>query len=186
MQSKPISLGATELVAGIESRIYLIRGQRVMLSHDLAALYGVETKVLLQSMRRNLERFPIDFQFSITNQELTSLRSQFVTSNSGEQASRGGLRYAPVAFTEQGIAMLSSVLRSPEAVAVNIQIMRTFVKLRSLLGEHKDLKHRLDELERKYDGHFKSVFDALHQLMDASATDQPYQANKIGFTKGQV
>jgi hypothetical protein len=164
--------GTTQLVAGIESKIYSIRGQRVMLSQDLAELYGIETKVLLQAVRRNLERFPEDFHFSLTNQEFTILRSQTVTS------SWGGTRYAPLAFTEQGVAMLSSVLRSPEAVAVNIQIMRTFVKLRSILAEHEDLKRQLAALERKYDGHFKIVFDAIKELM---TPPEPPKKKRIGF-----
>jgi ORF6N domain len=134
-----------------------------MFSHDLADLYGIETKVLLQAVRRNLDRFPEDFQFTLSNQEFTTLRSQTVTS------SWGGSRYAPIAFTEQGVAMLSNVLRSPEAVAVNIQIMRTFVKLRGILAEHEDMKRQLATLERKYDGHFKIVFDAIKGLMEPLA-----------------
>jgi ORF6N domain len=169
---KVVLSGATQLVTGIESKIYSIRGQRVMLSNDLADLYGIETKVLHQAVRRNLDRFPEDFQFSLTNQEFTILRSQTVTS------SWGGTRYAPLAFTEQGVAMLSSVLRSPEAVAVNIQIMRTFVKLRSILAEHEDLKRQLATLERKYDGHFKIVFDAIKELM---TPPEPVKKRRIGF-----
>ena len=168
----PVLVSNSQLIPGIESSIYSLRGQRVMLSHDLAALYGIETKVLLQAMRRNLNRFPEDFQFSLTNQELTNLRSQIVTS------SWGGTRYAPVAFTEQGVAMLSSVLHSPEAVAVNIQIMRTFVQLRSMLSEHQDLKRQLAAMERKYDGHFKVVFDAIKELM---TTPEPAKKKRVGF-----
>ena len=179
---KVISLGTTELIKGIESKIYMLRDQRVMLSSDLAELYGVETKVLLQAVRRNLDRFPFDFQFSLTNQEFAGLRSQTVTSNTG----RGGTRYAPMAFTEQGVAMLSSILNSPEAVAVNIQIMRTFVRLRHLLTANDDLKKKLDELESKYDKNFKIVFDAIHQLMDAPPVEKHYQSSKIGFTKDKA
>ena len=164
--------GTAQLVSGIESKIYSIRGQRVMLSHDLADLYGIETRVLMQAVRRNLDRFPEDFQFILTNQELTILISQTVTS------SWGGTRKSPMAFTEQGVAMLSSVLRSPEAVAVNIQIMRTFVTLRSMLAEHEDLKRQLATLERKYDGHFKIVFDAIKELM---APPEPPKKKRIGF-----
>ncbi len=164
--------GTTQLVDGIESKIYSVRGSRIMFSHDLAELYGIETKVLLQAVRRNLDRFPSDFQFSLTNQEFTILRSQTVTS------SWGGTRYAPMAFTEQGVAMLSSVLRSPEAVAVNIQIMRTFVRLRSMLAEHEDLKRQLATMERKYDGHFKAVFDAIRDLM--TPPELP-KKRRIGF-----
>ena len=168
--------GTTELVSGIESKIYLIRGLRVMLSHDLAQLYKVETRVLMQSVRRNLDRFPSDFQFLLTSQELTVLISQFVTS------SWGGTRKAPMAFTEQGVAMLSSVLKSPEAVAVNIEIMRTFVKLRTMLSEHSDLKRKLNSLEKKYDDNFKMVFDAIHQMMDEPGPGA-YGRRRIGFTK---
>ena len=168
--------GTTQLVAGIESKIYFVRNCRVILSHDLAELYGIETKVLLQAVRRNLDRFPGDFQFSLTNQEFTILRSQTVTS------SWGGSRYSPMAFTEQGVAMLSSVLKSPEAVAVNIEIMRTFVKLRGMLNEHADLKRKLNSLEKKYDDNFKMVFDAIHQLMDEPVPG-PYGRRRIGFIK---
>ena len=159
-------------VAAIEAIIFKLRGHRVMLSHDLAGLYGVETKVLMQAVRRNLDRFPEDFQFTLTTDEFANLRSQNVTS------SWGGTRYAPMAFTEQGVAMLSSVLRSPEAVAVNIQIMRTFVRLRSLLAEHEGLKRQLAALKRKYDGHFKAVFDAINMLM---APPDFFKKKRIGF-----
>jgi hypothetical protein len=172
IKKKVVLQGTTEIVSGIESKIYSIRGTRVMLSHDLAQLYGIETRVLMQAVRRNLDRFPVDFQFLLTNQELTILISQSVTS------SWGGTRKAPMAFTEQGVAMLSSVLRSPEAVAVNIQIMRTFVRLRSILAEHEDLKRQLAAMERKYDGHFKAVFDAIKELM---TPPEPPKKKRIGF-----
>jgi hypothetical protein len=172
IKKKVVLQGTTEIVSGIESKIYSIRGTRVMLSHDLAQLYGIETRVLMQAVRRNLDRFPVDFQFLLTNQELTILISQSVTS------SWGGTRKAPMAFTEQGVAMLSSVLRSPEAVAVNIQIMRTFVRLRSILAEHEDLKRQLATMERKYDGHFKAVFDAIKELM---TPPEPPKKKRIGF-----
>ena len=175
-QKKVIPAGTMQLVNGIESKIYMVRGQRVMMSTDLAELYGVETKVLLQSVRRGANRFPQDFAFSLTDQEFTILRSQVVTS------SWGGSRYAPMAFTEQGVAMLSSVLRSPQAVSVNIEIMRTFVKLRSMLAEHEDMKRKLNALEKKYDDNFKVVFDAIHHLMDGPKPSA-YSRRKIGFTK---
>jgi hypothetical protein len=168
--------GTTYLVAGVESKIYDIRGQRVMLSTDLAALYRVEPRVLMQAVNRNIERFPEDFAFSLSNQELANLKSQIVIS------SWGGARKPPTAFTEQGVAMLSSVLRSPEAIAVNIEIMRTFVKLRGMLAEHTDLKRKLNALERKYDDNFKAVFEAIHSLMDAPAASG-YSRRRIGFTK---
>ena len=140
-------------------QILVIRGQKVMLDSDLAPLYGVSTKALVQAVRRNTARFPVDFMFQLTPDEFSTLRSQFVTSNR-----RGGRRYAPLAFTEQGVAMLSSVLRSPRAVQANIQIMRAFVQLREMLAERKDLARRLDALERKCDGQFAAVFDAIREL----------------------
>jgi len=149
----------------IAARVFNVRGVRVMLSPDLAQLYGVETKVLMQAVRRNIDRFPPDFAFMLSAEEFAGLRSQFVTSN------RGGARYAPMAFTEQGVAMLSGVLRSAEAIAVNIHIMRAFVALRGMLAEHAELKTKLAQLEAKYDGQFGVVFDALRQLMDPSARE---------------
>jgi hypothetical protein len=143
----------------IERAIFVIRGQKVMLSTELAELYGVEPKVLVQAVKRNRERFPEDFIFQLTNQELANLKSQIVTS------SWGGLRRAtPYAFTEQGVAMLSSVLRSKRAVQVNVEIMRAFVRLRKILASHADLARKLEVLEKKYDSQFKVVFDAIRQL----------------------
>ena len=159
-------------IESIESSIFLIRGHKVMLSTHLAALYGVEPRVLVQAVKRNLDRFPADFMFQLTPEEFGNLKSQFVIS------SWGGLRRAPpYAFTEQGVAMLSSVLRSRRAVRVNIEIMRAFVKLREMLATHKDLARKLEQLERKYDAQFKVVFDAIRQLM------APPQAKgrRIGF-----
>lgn len=157
----------------IEQRILLIRGQKVLLDADLAELYGVETRILVRAVRRNLERFPPDFMFQINNQEVTILRSQFGISNRG----RGGRRYLPYAFTEYGVAMLSSVLRSRRAILVNIEIMRTFGRLRQILLTHKDLARKLEELEKKYDSKFRVVFDTIRQLMAPS----PHPAKKIGF-----
>ena len=145
----------------IERRILLIRGQKVMLDSDLATLYGVPTKVLLQAVKRNADRFPDDFMFQLDTEEFRNLRSQFVTSS----GRHGGRRYAPYAFTEQGVAMLSSVLNSSRAVHVNIEIMRAFVRLRRMLAANKALARRLDELENRYDAQFKIVFDAIRQLM---------------------
>ncbi len=153
----------------VERRILLIRGQKVMLDADLAELYGVETKALNRAVRRNLSRFPQDFMFQLTAKEFeglrfhfgtSSLRSQFVTSNP-----RGGRRYLPLAFTKQGVAMLSSVLHSERAVQVNIAIMRAFVKLRQMLASHRHLARRLEEMEKKYDARFRVVFDAIRELM---------------------
>ncbi len=158
----------------IEGKIYIIRGHKVMLSNDLADLYVVEPKVLVQAVKRNKDRFPKDFMFQLTNQEFTNLKSQIVTS------SWGGLRRAnPYAFTEQGVAMLSSVLRSKRAVQVNIAIMRAFVKLREMLSAHKDLARKLEQMEKKYDANFKIVFDAIRQLM--APPERPKR--KIGFRR---
>jgi hypothetical protein len=175
-------------VERIEQSILLVRGHKVMLDADLAALYGVETKALNRAVKRNIERFPDDFMFQLTEAETTALRRHFGTSNAGGSAilrsqfgtskGHGGRRYRPYAFTEQGVAMLSSVLRSERAVKVNIEIMRTFVKLRRLLATHEDLARKLDALERKYDRQFKVVFDAIRELM---APPDPKPRRRIGF-----
>jgi len=157
----------------IERAIFLIRGQKVMLSTDLAELYGVEPRVLVQAVQRNIERFPEDFMFQLTTSEFSNLKSQIVIS------SWGGLRRAaPYAFTEQGVAMLSSVLRSKRAVRVNVEIMRAFVRLRRILASHKELARKLEELEKEYDAQFKVVFDAIRQLM--APLDRPRKP--IGFS----
>jgi len=157
----------------IERSIVLIREQNVMLDSDLAELYAVETRVLVQAVRRNLERFPEDFMFQLTGEEFSILRSQFGTSSQW-----GGRRYPPYAFTEQGVAMLSSVLRSPRAVRVNIEIMRAFVRLRQLVASHHQLARKLAALERKYDEQFKVVFDAIRELM---TPPEPKRSRRIGF-----
>src|SRR5262245_28268592 len=146
----------------IERAIIVVRGEKVMLDSDLAALYEVETKELLRAVRRNVNRFPRDFAYQLTMQEVTILRRQFDTSSSGW----GGRRTSPWVFTEQGIAMLSSVLHSDRAVEVNIQIMRAFVRLRQILASHADLARKLDELEKKYDKQFAIVFEAIRKLME--------------------
>ena len=133
-----------------------------MLSNDLATLYGVEPRSLVQAVKRNIERFPDDFMFQLSNEEFDVLKSQNVISSAGNW---GGRRAAPYAFTEQGVAMLSSVLRSPRAVAVNIEIMRAFVRLRQMLASNADLARKLGALEKKYDDQFRVVFDAIRQLM---------------------
>ena len=130
-----------------------------MLDSDLAVLYGVDTKVLIQAVKRNIERFPADFMYQLTDKEFTILRSQIATS------SWGGRRYNPYVFTEQGIAMLSSVLRSKQAIEVNIAIMRTFVKLREILGSNELLRRKIESMERKYDEQFKTVFDVLNKML---------------------
>jgi hypothetical protein len=144
----------------IEQAILQVRGHRVMLDADLAALYDVETGALVRAVKRNAYRFPEDFMFQLTPQEFDNLRCQF-----GISSSWGGRRHPPYAFTEQGVAMLSSVLRSKRAVQVNVEIMRAFVRLRRILAENAGLARRLDELEKKYDVQFKVVFDTIRQLM---------------------
>ena len=146
----------------IEGKILLIRGQKVMLDADLAELYGLPTKALKQAVKRNLKRFPSDFMFILTYQEVRNLRSQFVTSNVSQH---GGSRYALMVFTEQGVAMLSSVLNSDRAIEVNILIIRAFVKLREMVSSNKDLARSLEEMEKKYDKQFKIVFESIRALM---------------------
>ncbi len=149
-------------VGRITERILVLRGQNVLLDSDLAKLYGVPTKVLNQAVKRNLTRFPSDFMFRLDREEDTGLRSQIATLKRQRGQHR---KYLPYAFTEQGVAMLSSVLRSERAIQVNIEIMRTFVRLRRMVMSHSDLANRLDALESKYDSQFKEVFDAIRQLM---------------------
>ncbi len=159
----------------IEKAILLIRKQKVMLDADLAGLYGVETRVLIQAVKRNFDRFPEDFMFQLSSEEFAVLRSQSVTSSDW-----GGRRYPPYAFSEQGVAMLSSVLRSPRAIQVNIEIMRAFIRLRQMLASHAELARKLDALEKKYDAQFREVFEAIRQLM---APPEP-KRRPIGFRKG--
>ena len=159
----------------IENKIYFIRGRRVMVDRDLAFLYGVETRVLNQAVRRNKERFPEDFMFQLTLEETKNWMSQIVISNK----ERMGLRKCPLVFTEHGILMLSSVLNSSRAVQVNIAIMRAFVKLREILMTHKELNHKLDELERKvgrHDGEIKLILEAIRRLMEP-----PSEKKKLPF-----
>ena len=162
----------------IERLILLIRGQKVMLDRDLARLYGVETRVLNQAVRRNIDRFPKDFMFRLTREEIMRI-SQFVISSTHRGVNTLKFSKNVMAFTEHGVAMLSSVLNSPTAVQVNIQIMRTFAKLREILSRHRDLAKRLDELEKKYDAQFRVVFEAIRELMAPSEL-QP-QKKRIGF-----
>ena len=150
------------LLARVERVVLRLRGLNVMLDRDLAELYGVDVKALNQAVRRNRERFPSDFVFELTRRETESLRSQIVTLKKGRGRHR---KYLPYAFTEQGVAMLSSVLRSPRAVRVNIGIMRVFVRLRGVLASHADLLRRVDALQEKYDDQFEVVFEAIRDLM---------------------
>jgi hypothetical protein len=189
MNSKATIKPAENLATGtITKHILLIRSHKVLLDADLAELYGVETKVLVQAVKRNADRFPADFMFQLDAEEWAALRSQSVTSNTG----RGGRRYAPYAFTEQGVAMLSSVLGSAQAIAVNIEIMRAFVRLREMIASNKELTLRLDELENKADlmelkhdtfAHntrvqLKQIFDAIRDLMTPPASPPK---RSIGF-----
>jgi hypothetical protein len=165
-------LPVAEAIAG---QIVTLRGERVLLDADLAELYGVETKLLNRAVKRNRDRFPADFMFQLTGEEAGHLRYQNGTS------SWGGRRYLPQAFTEQGVAMLSSVLHSKRAVMVNIEIMRAFVRLRRILATHADLARKLVALESKYDAQFKSVFDAIRELM---TPPEPPKKRRIGFVSG--
>lgn len=158
-------------VERIERSIFFVRGHKVMLDSDLAKLYGVATKALNRALVRNRDRFPEDFVFQLSKDEVENLRSQIGTSR------WGGRRYLPYAFTEQGVAMLSGVLRSKRAVQVNVEIMRTFVRLRQLLASNSQLARKLDALEKKYDAQFKVVFDAIRQLM----TPPEPKKRKVGF-----
>ena len=167
--------------ARIERSILVLRGHKVLLDADLAKLYGVETKVLLQALKRNPDRFPKDFMFQLTDQEFRDLRSQFVTS------SWGGRRYAPYVFTEQGVAMLSSVLNSPRAIAVNIEIMRAFVRLREMIAGNKELARRLDELEarieRKLSTHDQAIAGILDAIRELMRPPEPAKKRRIGFVQ---
>ena len=155
----------------IQEKIYLIRGRKVMLDSDLAVLYGVKTFHLNEAVKRNQKRFPNDFMFQLTRSEAENLTSQFAIS------SWGGRRSRPYAFTEQGVAMLSSVLNSERAIQVNIQIMRTFTKIRQMLEAHKELRQKIEKMEKKYNHQFKIVFDALRKLLDPPAKPK----RSIGF-----
>lgn len=155
----------------IEKKIYFLRGHKVLISTDLAQLYEVEPRVLVQAVKRNNERFPEDFMFQLTEKEYADLRSLSVTGN------WGGSRKPPYAFTEQGVAMLSTVLKSRRAINVSIEIMRTFVRMRKMLSSYEDLARKLDVLEKKYDIQFRAVFDAIRQLM----TPPDPKKKQIGF-----
>lgn len=178
----------------IVDKIFLIRGKKVMLDSDLAQLYGVETKVLNQAVKRNAERFPEDFMFRLTGDETVSLRSQFVTLDETMASEWGGdgflrsqfvaasgkgrhRKYLPYAFTEQGVAMLSSVLKSKKAIEVNIFIVRSFVQLREALSTHRELAEKIGKMERKYDRQFKLIFDVMQNILDDGKSPKPV----IGF-----
>jgi phage regulator Rha-like protein len=167
----------TELIPQetIESKIFLLRGKRVMLDGGLAMLYKVETKQLKRAVNRNINRFPDDFMFELTKEEYRALRCQNGTLKRGKHA-----KYLPYAFTEQGVAMLSSVLNSERAILVNIQIMRAFTKLREMLLAHEDIRRKIEAMERKYDQQFKVVFEAIRKLLEPP----PASKRQIGFHPG--
>ena len=158
----------------IASKIILVRGQKVILDRDLADLYGVETRVLKQAVRRNRDRFPEDFMFEFSDEELKNWRSQFVTSGSADKM---GLRYMPFAFTEHGVLMLSNVLKSKQAIQVSIQIVRTFTKMREMLSNYRDLKKKIEEIEQRYDSRFKTIFEVLNRLL----VEEDKPKTRIGF-----
>lgn len=178
VKTKSVSKAGSSLIPSeiVKDMIFVIRGQKVMLDYDLASLYGVETKQLKRAVKRNIGRFPEDFLFELTKEENDSLRCQFGTLKRGQHA-----KYLPYAFTEQGIAMLSSVLNSERAIQVNIAIMRTFTQLRQLLETHKELKLKIEDMEKKYDKQFQIVFAALKELLDEPKEDT--KKLPIGFHK---
>jgi hypothetical protein len=159
----------------VESRILLVRGRKVMLDRDLAELYGVTTTRLNEQVQRNLHRFPPDFMFQLTKDEMIYLSSQIAISKRG----RGGRRYAPYVFTEHGAVMLASVLNSPIAVEVSVLVVRAFVRMRQALAQHAELRKKIDELEKKYDRQFRAVFEAIRELMTPASPDQ----RSIGFRR---
>jgi hypothetical protein len=167
----------------ITNKIYLIRNQKVMLDRDLADLYQVETRVLKQAVKRNLNRFPDDFMFELTKNEFENWRSQFVTSNSDKM----GLRYAPMVFTDQGVSMLSSVLKSDRAIAVNIKIIRIFTKMRDLLNDNLSLQLAIEDIKKKLNNHDKNielVFSYLDELVEKKENRK--ERNKIGYKKNDA
>jgi hypothetical protein len=168
MRTKSVSAAREQILRSI----FVIRRQRVILDRDLAEMYAVPTKVLIQAVKRNASRFPADFMFQLSSREFRNLRSQFVTSSLW-----GGRRTAPYAFTEQGVAMLSTVLHSRRAIAVNIKIMRAFVRLRRMMAEYKELGRRIDDLEKHTDGQFEMVFDAIRALISADTKPK----RRIGY-----
>ena len=168
-------------IAQIHQKIYEIRGQKVMLDYDLAEIYEVENKRLKESVKRNIERFPLDFMFVLTKEEFDSLRSQIATLKKGRGAHS---KYLPFAFTEQGVAMLSSILNSPKAIETNILIIRSFVYVRSLNISHKDLDVKIKELELKCDKQFDDIFEVINYLLKKDSLEkQTKERGKIGYRK---
>jgi len=163
----------------IMNKIYLLRGQKVIIDRDIAALYGVETKVLKQAVKRNLDRFPEDFMFEMTKKEFENWRSQFVTSNNGDKM---GLRYTPFCFSEQGVTMLACILNSERAITINIQIIRIFTKLREMIVTHKDILLKLEQLEQKvtdHDENIQMIFKAIKQMLNPPVAPR----RRIGFRR---
>jgi len=172
-------------IQSIQERIYEVRGQKVLLDYDLAILYGTETKKLKQAVRRNITRFPADFMFELTKEEYMALRSQIVTLDNEGRGKHS--KYNPFAFTEQGIAMLASVLRSPQAIEVNIQIVRAFVFLRKYALSHIELTQKMIELEAKYNRQFNDIFDAINYLLQKDENEiAQHKRQPIGFKNGQT
>lgn len=183
------------VIQSIQNRIYEIRGERVMLDRDLAALYEVETKRLTEAVKRNSKRFPKDFMFQLTKEELDSLRFQFETSNAADEPlrpqiatskpGRGGTRYLPYAFTEQGVAMLSGVLNSDKAIAMNIAIMWAFVEIRKILLLQSDMRQQLQEIKERLGGHdvqLAAIYDAMENMLDEKAAERKWNERpRIGF-----
>lgn len=185
-----------QIIQSVQNRIYEIRGERIMLDYDLAILYEVETKVLNQTVKRNHKRFPEDFMFQLTKQEFEALRFQIETSNNNDQNSlrsqivtsnRGGIRYLPNAFTEQGVAMLSGILKSDKAIEMNIAIMRAFVEIRKIVFRQTDLKEQLQEIKQRlgeHDAQLNNIYDAMENLLDEKAAQRKWEdRDRIGFKK---
>jgi phage regulator Rha-like protein len=170
--------GAIVPVGHIEQRILVIRGERVMLDADLAALYGVETKLLVRTVKRNIERFPRDFMFQLTSKEFENLRCQIGTSSRW-----GGRRYRPYAFTEHGAIMAASVLNSERAVKVSVYVVRAFVKLREILGAHKQLSQKLAELEKRLEGHDEQIAALIEAIRELMTPPPAAERKRIGFTR---
>lgn len=166
----------------IENKIFFVRNKKVMIDSDLAKLYGVETKVLNQAIKRNKKRFPNDFMFQLNKQEIEVWESQFLRSQIVTSSGKhGGRRYAPLAFTEQGVAMLSSVLNSEKAIQVNIQIIRTFTELREMLATNKELREKLEKIEKKYDKRFSIIFEAIKNLLETKEEEEKKPERRMGF-----
>lgn len=163
----------------IETKIFLIRGRKVMMDRDLAELYGAETRALNQAVKRNIERFPEEFMFQLNKQEMEIWISQIVISNKEKM----GIRKNPLVFTEPGVAMLSSVLNSKKAIQVNIQIIKTFIKLREMIATNKDLRIKIEEMEKKYNKYFRVIFETIKSLSEDKKEQDKQIPNKIGFLK---